>query len=124
MPELRRGKSFQDLCRDAKARINEISVDDLKDWLAAQKGPDGSPLNVIDVRETEEFSRGAVPTARHISRGVLELHIDEVVPDQSQTVVLYCGGGNRSALAADTLQQMGYDKVYSVIGGYRAWHES
>jgi rhodanese-related sulfurtransferase len=122
MTQLRKGKSFQDLCRDAKSRINEITVDDLRAWMSSGKTPDGKPFSIVDVRETEEFNRGAVPGAKHISRGVLELHIDEVVPDQNQGVVIYCGGGNRSALAADVLQQMGYDKVYSVIGGYRSWN--
>ena len=122
MTQLRKGKSFQDLCRDAKSRINEITVDDLREWISAGKAPDGQPFAIVDVRETEEFTRGAVPGAKHVSRGVLELHIDEIVPDQNQSVVVYCGGGNRSALAADVLQQMGYDKVYSVIGGFRAWN--
>lgn len=117
----RRGKTFQDLCREAKSRIHEISKEELQSWLDSKKAG-GKKFVLLDVRETPEFEAAAIPGAIHISRGVLEINIDDAVPDQDQTIVLYCGGGNRSALAADTLQQMGYESVYSLIGGWRGWN--
>lgn len=123
MTMTRRGKTFQDLCADAKTRIKEITKAELQQWLT-DKEAGQKDFVLIDVREAAENANGALPGAIHVGRGVLELNIDEVVPNQDQTVVLYCGGGNRSALAADSLQQMGYDKVYSLIGGYRGWINS
>ncbi len=114
----RRGKSFKDLVQDAKGRIREISADEIRQWQAA-----GKPFVLLDVREQEDFEKGAIPGAVHLSRGVLELDIDEVVPDQDKIIVAYCGGGSRSALAADTLQEMGYENVYSLAQGYRGWNQ-
>jgi rhodanese-related sulfurtransferase len=105
---------FQQLAAAAKSRIREVTPE-----VAAQEQSAGAVL--IDVRETEEFSRGHAAGAVHLSRGVLELKIEEYVPDAATPIVLYCGGGSRSALSADSLQQMGYSNVASMSGGFRDW---
>ena len=110
-------KTFADLCNDAKTRIQEISADELHAKLAAP--PAGWVL--IDVRENDEFRAGHLPGARGIGRGILEYHIAEEVPDTETEIVLYCRGGNRSALAADSLQSMGYTNVLSLRGGWKEW---
>ena len=113
-----RGKTFQELVQEAKSRIREISQEELKQWLAENKD-----VVLLDVREPEDFKAGAIPGAVNLPRGILELEIDDVVPNQDKTVVAYCGGGSRSALAADTLQVMGYENVYSLQGGWRQWNQ-
>ena len=110
-------KSFRDLVDDAKTRIVEIAPSDLAAKLTAT---DGAPV-IIDVREAEDYNAGHVAGSRSVPRGVLELKIDEVVPDTDTEIVLYCGGGSRSALAADTLQTMGYTNVKSLTGGFHSW---
>lgn len=120
MTATRRGMSFQDLCTDAKSRIKEITKPELQQWLVDKEV--GKDFVLVDVREAAENEKGAIPGAVHCSRGVLELNIDDVVPDQDQTVVLYCGGGNRSALSAEMLQKMGYTNVLSLAGGWRGWN--
>ena len=119
MTMTRRGKTFRDLVTEAKSRINEVSIDELKHWLAENK-----KLVVVDVREKEDYEAGCVPGAVHCSRGMLELDIEDVVPDQDTLIVTCCGGGSRSALAADVLQVMGYGNVYSLAGGYKSWKQS
>ena len=114
--QTRRGKTFQQLVTEAKQEIREISRDTLKQWMADKK-----PLVILDVREPADYENGTIPGAVCIPRGLLELEIDEQIPDQDATVVAYCGGGSRSALAAQTLKAMGYDNVYSLQGGYRFW---
>lgn len=109
-------KTFADLSNEAKSRIREISADEL-----SAKLTDASDWVLIDVRENDEFRAGHVPGARGIGRGVLEYHIAEEVPDTETEIVLYCRGGNRSALAADSLQTMGYTNVRSLRGGWREW---
>ena len=112
-------KTFQELCDEAKTRIRETSGDEVearigdRDW----KGV------LIDVREQDEFRAGHLPGARGIGRGILEYHIADEVPDTDREIVLYCRGGNRSALAADSLRQMGYTNVLSLRGGFRQWSE-
>ena len=119
-------KSFADLANDAKSRIREITVDELNAKLA-EGAPDavspatGTGWVLIDVRENDEFREGHLPGARGIGRGILEYHIADEVPDTDTEIVLYCRGGNRSALAADALQTMGYSKVSSLRGGWREW---
>jgi rhodanese-related sulfurtransferase len=112
-------KTFQQLCEDAKTRIQEISCDEL-----AQKLETGDGFVLIDVRENDEFRGGHLPGARGIGRGVLEYHIADEVPDTNAEIVLYCRGGNRSALAADALQTMGYTRVRSLRDGWRAWTQN
>ncbi len=116
MNQTRRGKTFRDLVMEAKGQIQETDVAGLKQLMAADP-----KVVVLDVREPADFEAGHIPGAVHVSRGMLELEIDELVPDQDAKIVAYCGGGSRSALAAQTLQTMGYENVYSLAGGWRAW---
>ena len=108
---------FAKLTEDAKSRIREVSPSE-----ANAQQVQGAVL--IDVRETDEFAKGHARGAVHISRGMLELRIEGLVPDPSTPILCYCGGGSRSALAADSLQKMGYANVASVAGGFKAWRES
>jgi len=103
---------FQALVKDAKSRIRETSAAQLQDWLNSNSKP-----VLIDVREDGEWQAGHAATAIHIGRGVLEREIEAAVPDKSTRVVLYCHSGSRSALAADSLQKMGYTSVFSLAGG-------
>lgn len=112
-------KNFNDLVNDAKKRIKEIDVSDLKKLIQTN-----SDLTLIDVREDDEWHSGHLPDAIHIARGVLERDIESNIPDKTSLIVAYCGGGFRSALACDNLQKMGYKKVFSLAGGFRAWHEA
>jgi rhodanese-related sulfurtransferase len=111
------GPRFEKLASEAKTRIEEVSVAQ-----AAERQAAGAQL--IDVRETEEFSQGHAPGALHLSKGMLEVKIEQHVPDPAAAIVLYCGGGNRSALAADALQNMGYTNVSSMSGGFSAWKKA
>ena len=106
---------FLQIVQDAKSRISELDPDGLRDRL--EENPD---LLLIDVREESEFEESHVRGARHLSKGVLERDIEEEVPDTERELVLYCGGGYRSALAADNLRRMGYRNVHSLDGGFRA----
>lgn len=119
MTTTQRGKTFQQLVQEAKGRIKEITVDDLMEWRR-----EGKLFTLIDVREPADVEAGIIPHALSIPRGIVELVIDEAVPDQDDVIVVYCGGGSRSALAADTMQVMGYSNVYSLAGGWRAWVEA
>lgn len=110
-------RSAQELVDDAKTRITEI------DAPAAIAAHDEGDAVFLDVREPNEWNLGHVPGAVHIPRGQLEGRIEGAV-DRGQRVVVYCAGGSRSALAADTLQQMGYGRVASLRGGFRGWAES
>ena len=113
-------KTFQQLADEAKTKIEEITPDELAHKLQAQPLENGDWV-LIDVRENDEFREGHIPAARGIGRGVLEYHIADEVPDTETEIVLYCRGGNRSALAARSLQEMGYAKVLSMSGGFREW---
>ena len=107
---------FQAMLQDAKSRIKEAPVAQLKTWMDA-----GQKLMLIDVREDNEWQAGHAATAVHISRGTLEREIEKAAPDKAQRVVLYCHSGARSALAADTLQKMGYTNVFSLAGGFTSY---
>jgi rhodanese-related sulfurtransferase len=107
---------FLKLVQDAKARVRETTVDDVKARLDR-----GERLVLIDVREESEYARDHLPGAIHLGRGVIERDVEQRFPDASQELVLYCGGGFRSALAADNLQRMGYTNVISMDGGIRDW---
>jgi rhodanese-related sulfurtransferase len=107
---------FLRLVDEARQRIREVGVADV-DRLRRS----GNPFELIDVREEEEWRRGHLPGARHLCKGVIERDIETTVPDHGARIVLYCGGGFRSALAADNLQRMGYTRVESMDGGWRAW---
>ncbi len=110
---------FLAIVEDSKRRIREVSAADLK-----QKLDRGDSFHLIDVREAEEWHAGHLPRARHLCKGILERDIEELVPDFETDVVLYCGGGYRSALAADNMQKMGYRRVASLAGGWRGWLEA
>jgi rhodanese-related sulfurtransferase len=110
---------FKQLVDEVKKEINEITVADLK--LLQERGSD---IALIDVREPDDQQKGTIPGAATIPRGVLELKIDEVTDDRDKKIVLYCGGGSRSALAAYMLQKMGFRNVLSLTGGFRAWKET
>ncbi len=106
---------FEKLVADAKKNIREISPED-----AAQKLQNHEAV-IVDVREKEEWDEGHIPHALHLSRGTIELEIEEKVPDLNKTIITHCGGGGRSALAAESLQKMGYKNVRSLAGGFKAW---
>jgi rhodanese-related sulfurtransferase len=110
---------FLNLVQDAKSRIRETDVQTVKKQLDA-----GEKIVVVDVREESEWARGHIPGAVYIGKGVIERDIEQKVPDKNTTLVLYCGGGFRSALAADSLQKMGYKNAISMDGGWRGWTES
>jgi rhodanese-related sulfurtransferase len=110
---------FLALVADAKRRIKECSIADVKARLDR-----GERFHFVDVREDDEFACDCAAGARHIGRGVLERDIENLIPDKDAPIVLYCGGGYRSALAADNLQKMGYTNVVSMDGGIRAWREA
>ncbi|HWL94317.1 MAG TPA: rhodanese-like domain-containing protein [Phycisphaerae bacterium] len=110
---------FLDIVRDAKTRIQESTVAEVKKRKDAGEG-----FVLIDVREQDEFAAGHLPGAIPLGKGILERDIERVAPDPKTPIVLYCGGGFRSALAADNLQKMGYTSVISMDGGYRGWHEA
>jgi rhodanese-related sulfurtransferase len=109
---------FLAIVEDAKQRIREITSDELKCRLEASDG-----FHLIDVREAHEFEAGHLPCARHLCKGILERDIETLVPHPEDEIILYCGGGYRSALAADVLQKMGYQRVLSLAGGWREWKE-
>jgi phage shock protein E len=106
---------FERLVTDAKKRITEISPAD-----AAAKSQSGEAI-IADVREKDEWDEGHIPGAIHMSRGTIELDIEEKVPDTNAMIICHCGGGGRSALAAESLQKMGYKNVRSMGGGFKAW---
>jgi rhodanese-related sulfurtransferase len=109
---------FLQLVADAKTRIRELTVEQVKAKLER-----GELFHLIDVREESEFARDHLPRAVHLGKGIIERDIEQRIPDTAAQIVLYCGGGFRSALAADTLQKMGYTNVYSMDGGIRGWRE-
>jgi len=109
---------FQKLVQDAKTRVKECTVADVKARLDR-----GERVNVVDVREESEYAAVHIPGAVHLGKGVIERDVEGKYPDRSAELVLYCGGGFRSALAADALQKMGYTNVISMDGGMRGWRQ-
>lgn len=113
---MQHSERFLALVADAKSRIREVTVADVEaDWAA------GADLALIDTREESEWNAGRARGAVHLGKGVIERDIERAVSDPEAKIVLYCGGGYRSALAADALQKMGYRNVFSLAGGWRAW---
>lgn len=110
---------FLAIVNDAKKRIKEADYRDIKKRLDA-----GEKMILVDTREDNEWARGHIPGAIHLGKGVIERDIEKTIPDKHAPLVLYCGGGFRSALAADNLQKMGYKNVVSMNGGWRGWFES
>ena len=111
---MQQNPEFLRLVDEAKSRIRQIDVEDLRRMLAA-----GEQFLLVDVREESEFGAGHAEGAYHLGKGIIERDIETYVPDKSRKMVLYCGGGFRSALAADALQKMGYTGVVSLAGGWR-----
>ena len=109
---------FLKLVQDAKARVKELTVDDVKAKLDR-----GEKFHLIDVREESEWAKDHLPKASYLGRGIIERDVEERYPETGSEIVLYCGGGFRSALAADNLQRMGYTNVWSMDGGIRGWRE-
>ena len=107
--------SFEKLVTDAKKNISEISPQD-----AAAKLKSGEAV-IVDVRDKDEWDEGHIPGAMHMSRGTIELDIEEKVPDTNAMIICHCGGGGRGALATENLQKMGYKNVRNMAGGFKAW---
>lgn len=110
-------EGFLRLVEDARTRVREVDVERAQERVRA-----GARL--VDVREDNEWAAGHARGAEHLGRGVIERDIEREVPDHSTELILYCGGGYRSALACDSLQRMGYTNVYSLAGGWKAWQEA
>ena len=110
---------FLELVNDAKTRVREISVEDTRARLASEDA-----VHLIDVREDHEWQAAHAKGAEHLGRGVIERDIETKIPDKDAEIILYCGGGYRSALSADSLQRMGYREVYSMAGGWKAWQDA
>ena len=109
---------FLKLVEDAKTRVREISVEE------ARAKSERGKARLIDVREESEWAAGHARGAEHLGKGVIERDIEKKITDKSAEIILYCGGGFRSALSADALQRMGYTNVRSMAGGWRAWEQS
>jgi rhodanese-related sulfurtransferase len=109
---------FLKLVEDARTRIREVSIEEVKARLDR-----GASFHLVDVREDSEWAHDHLPGAIHLGKGILERDAEKRLPDTGAEIVLYCGGGYRSALAADALQKMGYTNVLSMAGGHRGWRE-
>ena len=109
---------FLKLVQDAKSRVKQFSIDEFLARLQA-----GERYILLDVREDSEWAKGHLPSAHHMGKGVIERDIEQAIPEKDTPIVLYCGGGFRSALSADNLQRMGYSAVASLDGGWRGWTE-
>lgn len=110
---------FLEVVNDAKKRVRELTVEDIK-----QKMDRGEKFYLVDVREESEWNQDHLPGAIHLGKGIIERDIEAKIPDVNAEIVLYCGGGFRSALAADNLQKMGYTNVISMDGGYGGWRNA
>ena len=116
---MKHSEGFERLVEDAKSRIRELNVEETREHLEANPS-----ARLIDVREDREWEAGHAAGATHMGRGIIERDIEEAIPDKEAELILYCGGGYRSALACDNLQRIGYRNVYSMDGGWKAWKES
>lgn len=116
---MKHSEGFLKLVNDARSRIREVTVAETKERMNASNG-----VRLIDVREDNEWQTAHAAGAEHLGKGIIERDIEESVPEKGTEVILYCGGGFRSALAADVLQQMGYTNVFSMAGGWKAWKDS
>jgi rhodanese-related sulfurtransferase len=112
-------KGFLKLVHDAKTRIRETNVHEVHKRLQQ-----GDEFHLVDVREESEWNAGHLPGAIHLGKGIIERDIEKKIPDQNTEIVLYCGGGFRSALVADNLQKMGYTNLISMDGGFSGWKEA
>ncbi|HZS05142.1 MAG TPA: rhodanese-like domain-containing protein [Blastocatellia bacterium] len=116
---MKHSTEFEQLCEDARSGIREITAAEVRRKLDA-----GEKFRFIDVREDHEWEKDHAAGAEHLGRGIIERDIVGLVPDKQAEIVLYCGGGYRSALAAESLQKMGYTNLWSMAGGIRAWREA
>ena len=116
---MKHSEGFLKLVNDAKSRIREVTVDETRQRMLSDSG-----VRLIDVREDNEWEAGHAAGSAHLGKGIIERDIEAEVSDKATEVILYCGGGYRSALAADVLQQMGYTNVFSMAGGWKAWKDS
>lgn len=116
---MKHSEGFLKLVDEAKGRIREVDVEETQERLSS-----GDDVRLIDVREDDEWNAGHAVGAEHLGRGIIERDIEERVPDKSTDLILYCGGGYRSALAADVLHRMGYINVFSMAGGWKAWKDA
>jgi rhodanese-related sulfurtransferase len=116
---MKHSEGFLKAVDDAKSRVREVSAADTQ-----QRMRENSDVKLIDVREDKEWEAAHAAGAIHLGKGIIERDIETTVPDKDTEMILYCGGGYRSALAADSLQRMGYINVFSMAGGWRAWQES
>jgi rhodanese-related sulfurtransferase len=116
---MKHSPSFLKLVEEAKSRIGEVDIHRVKEWLDS-----GKKFHLIDVREESEWASGRLPCSIHIGKGIIERDIERTIPEKDAPLVLYCGGGYRSALAAESLQKMGYTSVVSMDGGWRSWLEA
>jgi rhodanese-related sulfurtransferase len=116
---MKHSEGFLKLVNDAKSRIREVTVTETRERITSANG-----VRLIDVREDHEWDAGHAAGSTHLGKGIIERDIEASVPDKNTEVILYCGGGFRSALAADVLQQMGYTNVFSMAGGWKAWQDS
>src|ERR1041385_3035276 len=116
---MKHSEGFLKLVNDAKSRIREVSVDETRKRMDANRN-----VRLIDVREDNEWDAAHAAGAEHLGKGIIERDIETAVPDKDTELILYCGGGYRSALAADVLQKMGYTNVWSMAGGWRAWQDA
>lgn len=114
---MKHSEEFLEIVNDAKSRIKEVSVEETRTRMNAG-------ANLIDVREDNEFEAGHAQDATHLGRGIIERDVVEKFPDKDTELILYCGGGYRSALSADMLQKMGYRNVWSMAGGWKAWKDA
>jgi len=115
---MKHAEGFLKLVEAVRGRVRETAPEAVRHRLEA-----GERFHLVDVREDHEWDQGRIVGATHVGRGVLERDIEGILPDRDAEIVLYCGGGYRSALAADALQQMGYRRVWSMAGGWRRWCE-
>ncbi len=116
---MKHSEGFLTLVNDAKSRIREVTVAETQRRLEQNRD-----AKLIDVREDNEWEAEHAAGAMHLGKGIIERDIETAVPEKNTEMILYCGGGYRSALVADTLQKMGYTNVYSMAGGWKAWKES
>jgi rhodanese-related sulfurtransferase len=116
---MKHSEGFLNLVNDAKSRIREVTVAETQ-----QRMRENRDVKVIDVREDNEWDAAHAAGAIHLGKGIIERDIEVTAPDKNTELILYCGGGYRSALAADVLQQMGYTNVFSMAGGWKAWNEA
>ena len=113
---MKHSEGFLNIVNDAKSRIREVTV--------AEAQARNADARLIDVREDNEWEAGHAAGAIHLGKGIIERDIEKTVPDKATELILYCGGGYRSALATDALQKMGYTNVFSMMGGWKAWKEA